>query len=136
MARIALDVMGTDRGPAEIVAGALLAAETGHEVVLVGRQEVVEPELFAAGAHLEVVHAPEVVEMHDDPAKAVRDKPGSSVLTAARLVASRGADALVSARIHRGRHRGRFDRHRPDKGGAPPGDRYSNSPSRQPGPAA
>ena len=97
MARIALDVMGTDRGPAEIVAGALLAAETGHEVVLVGRQEVVEPELFAAGAHLEVVHAPEVVEMHDDPAKAVRDKPGSSVLTAARLVASRGADALVSA---------------------------------------
>ena len=97
MARIALDVMGTDRGPAEIVAGALMAAETGHEVVLVGRQEVVEPELVAAGAYLEFVHAPEVVEMHDDPAKAVRDKPGSSVLTAARLVAARQADALVSA---------------------------------------
>ena len=72
VARIALDVMGTDRGPAEIVAGALMAAEAGHEVVLVGRQEVVEPELIAAGADLEVIHAPEVVEMHDDPAKAVR----------------------------------------------------------------
>lgn len=97
MARIAVDVMGTDHGPAEIVAGAVLAAESGHDVVLVGREEVVEPELDAVGADLPVVHAPEVVEMHDHPAKAVRDKPGSSVLTAARLVASRGADALVSA---------------------------------------
>ena len=97
MARIAVDVMGTDQGPAEIVAGAVLAAESGHEVVLVGREEVVEPELNAVGADLPVVHAPEVVEMHDHPAKAVRDKPGSSVLTAARLVASKGADALVSA---------------------------------------
>lgn len=97
MARIAVDVMGTDHGPAEIVAGAVLAAESGHDVVLVGRLEVVEPELHAAGADLPVVHAPEVVEMHDHPAKAVRDKPGSSVLTAARLVASKGADALVSA---------------------------------------
>ena len=97
MVRVALDVMGTDRGPAEIVAGALMAAESGQEVVLVGRREVVEPELMAAGADLEVIHAPEVVEMHDHPAKAVRDKTGSSVLTAARLVASREADVLVSA---------------------------------------
>ena len=97
MARIALDIMGTDRGPAEIVAGALMAAEVGHEVVLIGRREVVEPELAAAGADLEVVDAREVVEMHDDPAKAVRYKPASSVLTAARLVASGKADAMVSA---------------------------------------
>ena len=97
MARVALDVMGTDRGPAEIVAGAVMAAEAGLEMVLVGRQEIVKPELIAAGADLEVVHAPEVVEMHDDPAKAVRDKPGSSILTASRLVASGKADALVSA---------------------------------------
>lgn len=96
MARIAVDVMGTDQGPAEIVAGAILAAEAGHDVVLVGREEVVRRELSAVGADLAVVHAPEVVEMHDHPAKAVRDKPGSSILTAARLVAGRGADALVS----------------------------------------
>lgn len=95
--RIALDVMGTDRGPAEIVAGALTAVESGYEVVLVGRREVVEPELAASGADLEVVHAPEVIEMDDNPAQALRDKPGASVLTAARLVASGKADALVSA---------------------------------------
>ena len=97
MARVALDVMGTDRGPAEIVAGALMAAESGHELVLVGHREVVAPPLAAAGSDLEFVHAPEVVEMHDDPARALRDKPGSSVLTAARLVAAGEADALVSA---------------------------------------
>ncbi len=97
MARIVLDVMGTDRGPAEVVAGALMATEQGHEVVLVGRSEVVEPVLLASGANMDVVHAPEVVEMGDNPAQALRDKPGSSILTAARLVASGKADALVSA---------------------------------------
>lgn len=97
MARVALDVMGSDRGPAEIAAGAVMFAEAGPPPVLVGRREEIEPELIAAGADLEVVHAPEVVEMHDDPARAVRDKPGSSVLAAARLVASGEADAFVSA---------------------------------------
>lgn len=97
MARIALDVMGTDRGPAEIVAGALMATERGHEVVLVGRRDIVTPVLLASGADLEVVHAPEVVEMSENPTQALRDKPGSSILTAARLVASGKADALVSA---------------------------------------
>ena len=113
-----------------------MAAETGHEVVLVGRQEVVEPELVAAGAYLELVHAPEVVEMHDDPAKAVRDKPGSSVLTAARLVAARQADALVSAGSTGAAMAaasiviGRL------KGVLPPGHSHPHSRSRQTGPAA
>ena len=97
MARIALDVMGTDRGPAEIVAGAIMAAGAGHELVLVGDREVIEPELRATGADLHVVHAPDVVGMGEDPAKAVRDKPRSSIMVAARLVASGDADALVSA---------------------------------------
>ena len=97
MALIALDVMGTDRGPAEIVAGAIMAAGAGHELVLVGDREVIEPELMATGADLEVVHAPDVVGMGEDPAKAVRDKPRSSIMVAARLVASGDANALVSA---------------------------------------
>ena len=97
MARIAVDVMGTDRGAPEIVAGAIMAAGAGHELVLVGDREVVEPELMASGADLEVVHAPDVVGMGEDPAKAVRDKPRSSIMVAARLVASGDADALVSA---------------------------------------
>ena len=74
-----------------------MAAEAGHELVLVGDREVIEPVLREAGAHLEVVHAPDVVEMVDDPARAVRDKPRSSIMVGARLVASRDADALVSA---------------------------------------
>ncbi len=89
--------MGTDHGPAEIVAGAVMAAQAGLDVVLVGHQELVEPELFTAGFDLEVVHAPEVIDMHDDPARTVRYKSDSSVLAAARLVASGEADALVSA---------------------------------------
>lgn len=97
MARIALDVMGTDRGPAEIVAGAIMAAGAGYELVLVGDREVIEPELVASGAAVEVVHAPDVVGMGEDPTKAVRDKPRSSIMVAARLVASGAADALVSA---------------------------------------
>ena len=97
MARVALDVMGTDRGPAEIVAGALMAAEAGHELVLVGHRDAVAPRLASAGIDLRIVHAPEVVEMHDHPGRALRDKPGASVLAAARLVAAGEADALVSA---------------------------------------
>ena len=97
MARIALDVMGTDRGPAEIVAGAIMAAGAGHELVLVGDRDVIEPELKVTSADLEVVHAPDVVEMGEDPARAVRDKPRSSIMVAARLVAAGDADALVSA---------------------------------------
>ncbi|MCE2529891.1 MAG: phosphate acyltransferase PlsX [Acidimicrobiia bacterium] len=97
MARIALDVMGTDRGPAEIVAGAIMAAGAGHELVLIGDGEVIESELRATGADLAVVHAPDVVGMGENPAKAVRDKPHSSIMVAARLVAAGDADALVSA---------------------------------------
>ncbi len=97
MPRVALDVMGTDRGPAEMVAGACLAAAEGFEVALVGDRQVISTELARAGAGLEVVHAPDVVEMDDNPAGAVRDKPRSSIMVAARMVASGEADALVSA---------------------------------------
>ena len=55
------------------------------------------PRLASAGIDLRIVHAPEVVEMHDHPGRALRDKPGASVLAAARLVAAGEADALVSA---------------------------------------
>lgn len=89
--------MGTDRGPAEMVAGALLAAEAGREVVLVGDREVVIPLLGERRGDLEVVHADEVIKMSEDPARALRWKPDASVLTAARLVADGRADALVSA---------------------------------------
>ena len=97
MARVALDVMGTDHGPSTTVSGAVLAAEAGYEVVIVGDKSVVKPLLDEAGADLSMVHAPDVIEMGDDPARALREKPEASVLTAAKLVRSGECEAMVSA---------------------------------------
>ena len=82
--------MGGDRGPAEVVAGALEA-----------RSETIEPVLFGPGGlethGLELVEAPDVIEMHEKPADAVRAKPDSSLVAACRAVGTGEADAVVSA---------------------------------------
>jgi glycerol-3-phosphate acyltransferase PlsX len=90
MARIAVDAMGGDRGPDEIVAGALEVCGDGVEPVIVG-----DAGLNTHG--LELVPAAAVIEMHDKPAEAVRAKPDSSLVTAVRAVAEGQADAVVSA---------------------------------------
>jgi len=90
MARIALDAMGSDRGPEEIVAGALEARADGIEPVLFGG-----PELDARG--LELHESSDVIGMHEKPAEAVRAKPESSLVAAVRAVAEGKADAVVSA---------------------------------------
>ena len=90
MARIAVDAMGADKGPAEIVAGALEARADGIEPVLFG-----EPGLDAGG--LEVHETSGVIDMHEKPAEAVRAKPESSLVAAVRAVAEGRADAVVSA---------------------------------------
>jgi glycerol-3-phosphate acyltransferase PlsX len=90
MARIAVDAMGGDRGPDEIVAGALAARGDGVELVIVG-----DPGLDTHG--LELLPAADVIEMHDKPAEAVRAKPDSSLVAAVRAVAEGHADAVVSA---------------------------------------
>ena len=74
-----------------------MAAEAGFEVVLVGDESVIRPVLREAGADLEIVHSPDVIEMHEDPGRALREKPDSSVLVAARLVRSGETEAMVSA---------------------------------------
>jgi glycerol-3-phosphate acyltransferase PlsX len=90
MARIAVDAMGGDRGPDEIVAGAFEARGDGVEPVIVG-----DPSLDPHG--LELLPATDVIEMHDKPAEAVRAKPDSSLVAAVRAVAEGRADAVVSA---------------------------------------
>ena len=90
MARVAVDAMGSDRGPAEIVAGALAARAAGVTPVLFGPSA-----LDAQG--LELREAPEVIAMHEKPAEAVRAKPDSSLVAAVRAVAEGDADAVVSA---------------------------------------
>jgi len=98
--RVAVDAMGGDFAPGEIVRGSLQAvAEYGVDVILVGDEKQVFAELgkHGAGNLVRVVHAPEVVEMREHPAVAVRRKKNSSIVRATQLVKEGEADAVVSA---------------------------------------
>lgn len=96
-ARIALDAMGGDHAPRQTVLGAVDAAASGVDVVLVGDRSRLEAELAASGGSLPIVHAPQQIEMGEHPVKAVRDKSDASVTVAARLVASGEVRGMVSA---------------------------------------
>ena len=96
-ARIALDAMGGDHAPLQTVLGAVDAAAAGLDVVLVGDRSRLEPVLAEQGAVLPIVHAPEAVEMGEDPAVAIRTKKQASVTVAARMVSAGEADGMVSA---------------------------------------
>ncbi|MBO8137396.1 MAG: phosphate acyltransferase PlsX [Desulfotomaculum sp.] len=98
--RIALDAMGGDYAPREIVKGALLAAEELQvEIILVGDQDSIKRELNGndAGGLITIKHADEVINMNEHPATAVRRKRNSSIVVAAALVKEGAADAVVSA---------------------------------------
>ncbi len=99
--KIVVDAMGGDHAPAAPVEGAVLAArEYGVSVVLVGRPEVVEPELArhdTSGLDIQIEPASEVIEMDDQPATAVRAKPDSSVVVGIKLLKQGRADGFFSA---------------------------------------
>ncbi len=97
LVRIALDAMGGDNAPGETVAGAVEGSRRGVDVVLVGRPEILEVELARHETRLPIVDASEIIHMGDDPARALREKPGASILVAARLVAEGNADGFVAA---------------------------------------
>lgn len=98
--KIVLDAMGGDYGPAPNVEAAVsVAREFGYEIVLVGRQEMIRPLLVqhnTAGLQLPIVHASEVIEMHEHPAQAVKAKKDSSIVVGMQLVARGDADAFVT----------------------------------------
>jgi len=100
---IALDAMGGDHAPASVVEGAVLAArEMGHKLLLVGRREEVERELArheTAGVRelLSVVDARDVIEMHEPPVLALRQKKHSSIRVACHLVREGAAAGVISA---------------------------------------
>ncbi len=98
--KIVVDAMGGDHAPAVVVEGAVLAArEFGVEIILVGRDEDVRRELArhnTTGLSVAVVHASEVVEMHDH-VNAVRAKKDSSLNVGMRLIKEGKADAFMSA---------------------------------------
>lgn len=97
--RIAIDAMGGDNAPVEIVAGTLLAQADGlGQMVLVGDRERIKPLLTGPGAaEIEIVHAPGVIAMDAHASQAVRNASGTSLGEAVELVRSGGADAVVSA---------------------------------------
>lgn len=89
--------MGGDNAPTETVAGAVEASTRGVDVILVGDTGTLETELAKHNADLQVVHAPDIIGMGDDPARALREKPAASINVAARLVERGEAEGLVSA---------------------------------------
>jgi glycerol-3-phosphate acyltransferase PlsX len=99
--KIAVDAMGGDHAPREVVSGALVAArELNVPIVLVGQESLIREELARAGGSnplVSVVHASEVVEMCEQPAIAMRKKKDSSIRVGINMVASGEASAFVSA---------------------------------------
>ncbi|CAN5901701.1 phosphate acyltransferase PlsX [soil metagenome] len=100
--QVVVDAMGSDRAPSPEVSGALRAVRTGKlAVTLVGDSARLESELARAGRTpddaITVVHASEVVTMHDHPGQAFRAKPDSSLRVAVQLVADGKGDAVISA---------------------------------------
>jgi phosphate acyltransferase len=98
--RIALDAMGGDNAPHEIVKGALLAIEEYPTVAvtLVGREEVLRAQLGGnPSSRIDIVDAREVVDMTDNALAPLRRKRNSSIRVCANLVAEGKADAMVSA---------------------------------------
>jgi len=97
--RIALDAMGSDRGPAEMVAGAAMAVrEAEVQITIVGGEEQVKPALKKEGiSHLvNFVPTTQVITMHDSPIEAVRKKKDSSIVVAFELLRKHEVDAVVS----------------------------------------
>ena len=90
MTRVAVDALGGDNAPGEVVLGALDAVADGVDVTLFGPAG-----LDTQG--LELVETTEVIEMADKPAEAVRAKPDSSLVAAVRAVGAGDADAVLSA---------------------------------------
>jgi phosphate acyltransferase len=111
LARIALDAMGGDFAPKATVAGALLALselDSAHTIQLVGQtrvvtdqlEELLRHEMVSYASHrdrIEIVEAPEVIEMSDKPGSAVRQKQNSSMMIGLRLQTDGSSDAFVSA---------------------------------------
>jgi glycerol-3-phosphate acyltransferase PlsX len=99
--RVALDAMGGDKAPGELVLGAIQAArEYGIGVYLVGHEDAIRAELAkhdTTGLDLPIVHTDEVIEMDEHPVTAVRRKKNASMLLALQLVHDGKAVGAVSA---------------------------------------
>ena len=102
MVKIAVDAMGGDNAPGEIVAGAVMAAQSREDIqiFLIGKEEVVSEELKKhtyKKEQIEVVNATEVIETEEPPVNAIRHKKDSSIVVGMKKVRCGEADAFVSS---------------------------------------
>ncbi len=102
MITVAVDAMGGDNAPGEIIKGAVLAVKDKSDikVVLTGDQEVIQKELSTYEfdkERIQVVHAPEIITNCEAPVMAIRRKKESSIVVALNMVKNKEADAFVSA---------------------------------------
>ncbi|NLB68164.1 MAG: phosphate acyltransferase PlsX [Lentisphaerae bacterium] len=102
--RIAVDAMGGDHAPHDIVRGAVEASRDNHEdfeIILVGDETAIKAELernkASTSPRLRIVHTTQVIEMNEPPAQAVRSKRDSSIYRGMELVKKGEADAFLSA---------------------------------------
>lgn len=96
--KIAVDVMGGDFAPLEILLGAKAFVENGGgQLILVGPEAEIRKVLPELPAGCEIEHTSEWIEMGEAPAQAMRKKKNSSIAVASRLVAQGKADACLSA---------------------------------------
>ena len=91
---VAVDAMGGDDAPAAVVEGALTAVREGLDVLLVGRRDAIAA---VGGESLPIIEASEVIEMSEEPSRAVRTKRDSSISRAVNAVRDGEASAVVSA---------------------------------------
>ena len=102
MVNVAVDAMGGDHAPVELVRGAIEAVNTNKEikVFLVGRETVIKEELAKYTydiSQVEIVHASEVIETAEPPVMAIRKKKDSSIVKALYMVKEGTCDAFVSS---------------------------------------
>ena len=100
--KVALDAMGGDNAPAEIVKGAVdvISKRDDIKVYLIGQEDVVAKELSKYSfpkERIDIVDAPEVIEMAEPPVEAIRKKKQSSIVVGMNMVKNREADAFISA---------------------------------------
>jgi len=95
---VALDAMGGDFAPSEIVKGAVLGAAKGNNVILVGDEPSIRKELGESfGERLRIHHAPQIIKMDDSPVRALKEKPQNSITSALELTRDKKAHVFISA---------------------------------------
>lgn len=101
--KIGIDMMGGDFAPLEAVKGVkeyLSSHPTPSDLFLIGNRDEINPLIDSAGistSNINIVHAAQVIDMHDHPTRALKEKPQSSIAVGFEMLASGKMDAFISA---------------------------------------